>query len=289
VTVAEFYKKAVHLLAEADIPDPEIEVSFLLGHILNKSRAEVFLAGSEPLSLENQKKLADLLSDRLRRIPLAYVIGEQEFWSRTFSVTPDVLIPRPETEQLLQIVLRTMEDHGNMVRWALDLGTGSGVIASVLALELPLLKVIAVDRSIAALSVVEKNIHRHNLEARVLPLCADWGGALQATSFDLIVSNPPYIADDAMADLAPEVRQEPWTALDGGHQGMEDIIRIAGQLERLLNNGGWFFMEIGYDQKELVLELFQGIPGLTDVAVHHDYAGLPRVLQARRIDSEANN
>jgi len=282
VTVADFYKKAVHLLAEAEIPDPEIEVSFLLGYLLNKSRAEVFLAGPDSLSLDHQKKLDDLLNERLRRIPLAYVIGEQEFWSRTFSVSPDVLIPRPETEQLLQIVLRTMADHGNMVRWALDLGTGSGVIASVLALELPLARVLAVDRSMAALQVATQNITRHNLAARVLPVCADWGGALQSEGFDLIVSNPPYIANDAMSDLAPEVKTEPWTALDGGHQGMNDIVKIAGQLERLLNDGGWFFMEIGYDQKELVLELFQGITCMIEVAVHHDYAGMPRVLQARK-------
>lgn len=282
MTIVDFYTKAVQLLAEAEIPDSEIEVSFLLGHLLQKNRAEIFLAGSDVLSPQNLKKLDHLLALRLQRLPLAYVIGEQEFWSLSFNVTPDVLIPRPETEQLLEIVLRTLKDHGNIVNWALDLGTGSGVIASVLALEIPDAKVVAVDRSMAALKVVQGNIQRHGLAGRILPICSNWGDALHAGQWDLVVSNPPYIAANVMADLSPEVKTEPRTALDGGIKGMEDICEIADQLEALLRPNGWFFMEIGFDQKKLVLDLFHATPGFTDIVVYHDYAGLPRVLQARR-------
>ena len=282
MTVSEFYTLAVSLLTAAHIPDPEIEASLLLGYLLDKSRAEVLLAGPEHLAANDVKKLEQQLSLRLQRLPLAYVVGEQEFWSLPFTVTPDVLIPRPETEQLLEIVLRTLKTHDSCVRWGLDLGAGSGVIASVLALELPEARIVAVDRSLAALAVVCRNIKRHALSTRVFPLCASWGQAVTPGCWDLIVSNPPYVAAAAMATLAPEVQAEPKSALDGGRDGMEEIRIICHQLADLLQPRGWFFMEIGFDQKELVLDLFHANPCFSDVAVHHDYAGLPRVLQARK-------
>lgn len=282
MTISEFYTRAVRLLAEADIPDADIEASFLLGHFLHKSRAEIILAGSQVLLPPERRNLEYHLSLRLQRIPLAYVIGEQEFWSLPFIVNSDVLIPRPETEQLLEIILRTLKDHGRMVRWVLDLGAGSGVIASVLAIELPEARIVAVDRSMPALAVVQENIKKFTLGSRVFPVCSSWGQALRNNQWDLIVSNPPYIAANVMADLTPEVRAEPWSALDGGYQGMEDIAQISQQLPLLLKDNGWFFMEIGYDQKELVLDLFDSLPCFDNIVVHDDYAGLPRVLQAHK-------
>jgi release factor glutamine methyltransferase len=282
VTVSELYQNAVEQLAAAAISDPELEASFLLGHLLNKTRAELLLFGSASISKNDASAFKQCLSRRLDRIPLAYVIGEQEFWSLPFFVNPHVLIPRPETEQLLDIVFKTLEKQCDQPTHILDFGTGSGVIASLLALKFPKALVVAVDRSMAALRVAQKNFNRHDLADRVVPICGSWGQAIKHGKWDLLVSNPPYVAHEAMHGLQLEVQKEPVSALDGGKNGMEEISKIAGQLDLLLKPKGWFFMEIGFDQKEFVLDLFHSMPYFKDVQVHADYAGLPRVLQARK-------
>lgn len=280
--ISDLYKNGVKLLDGAGIPDAGLEVSLLLAFILNKSRTNIYLTASETVSEETKTRFEKVLAQRLKRTPLAYITGEQEFWSLPFSVTPDVLIPRPETEQMLEMVLACVKDSVFRIEKILDLGTGSGAIAIVLAREIDNALVVAVDRSIAALKITKQNINKHNLSKRVHCLCSDWGKAVQNEQWDLIVSNPPYIASDVMASLDPEVQKEPGIALDGGVCGIEAISVLVAQLEGLLKPGGWFFMEIGYDQEDAVGNLFSSLPFFNDIAVRRDHAGLPRVLRARR-------
>ncbi len=282
--ISELYKHGVKLLNDAGIADSELEVSLLLAHFLQKSRTYIYLFGSETVSENSRTKFENSLAKRLERFPLAYIIGEQEFWSLPFTVSPDVLIPRPETEQMLEMVLSAVQDYPCKVENILDLGTGSGAIAIVLAKEIEQASVVAIDRSMAALKIAQTNILRHGLSNRVHCLCSDWGRSVAPLKWDLIVSNPPYIAGDVMDDLEPEVQKEPGSALDGGIHGMETIQVLASQLQKLLKPGGWFFMEIGYDQEQYVLDLFHSFSCFEKIRVRKDHAGLARVLQAQKVN-----
>jgi release factor glutamine methyltransferase len=229
-----------------------------------------------------------LLARRKKREPLAYILGEQEFWSRSFFVNPAVLIPRPETEFLLESVFAEVKSERGLVEGAvLDLCCGSGVIAIILALELRL-PVVAIDLSAAALQVTRRNCRKHGVEQLVKPVRADLLSALRnECRFSLVVSNPPYVSSPAIAnDLEPEVREhEPWLALDGGEQGLDLIQRIRDELPRILAPGGQLFMEIGYDQGAAVTEMFAahnvGLRDFHQIRILKDYAGRDRVLHAR--------
>lgn len=284
--VSELYQSAVRRLVEAGINDAELEASFLLCHLLGCGRAQLFLDRERALSPALVAQCESLLARRLAREPLAYLLGEQEFWSLPFHVTPDVLIPRPETEQLLETVLATVRDPRNCPpRMILEMGSGSGVIPIVLALELPAAMVYSLDRSRGALAVASRNARRHGVAERIGFINSDWYGGLAAeSSFDLVVTNPPYVAGSIRATLQPEVRlHEPELALFGGQDGTRDIDIIVGGLGRVLKAGGWFFMEIGADQGDYCLRRLREAGGFGSLAVHRDYAGLPRIVQARRL------
>ncbi len=280
----DLYQSGVARLRAADIEDAEIEASLLLGHLLNLSRAQVFLHDEQlPDAVIND--FEHHLSRRLTREPLAYILGEQEFWSLPFYVNKDVLIPRPETELLLEIVLQVLKgEEQELSGRLLDMGTGSGVIAIVLALELPQALVTSLDISYAAQAVARKNAARHGVLDRVSFISSDWlTGIRRLPLFDLVVSNPPYVARETFADLQPEVsRFEPRLALDGGQGGGEVIARFAGEVSAVLKPGGRFFMEIGADQSHFVMDLFSSFAEFDGLTVYEDYAGLPRIFHARR-------
>lgn len=284
VKALELYQSGVSRLKEADIEDAEIESSLLLGHLLNLSRAQIFL---------HEEQLADsviqdfelYLSRRLTREPLSYILGEQEFWSLPFYVNRDVLIPRPETELLLEIVLQVLKgEEQELSDRVLDMGTGSGVIPIVLALELPQALVCTLDISYAAQVVARKNAARHGVQDRVSFITSDWLAGIRRTPlFDLVVTNPPYVARESFESLQPEVSLfEPRLALDGGPEGKEVISRFAGDVAAVLKPGGRFFMEIGADQSHFVMDLFSSFPEFDGLTVYEDYAGLPRIFHARR-------
>ncbi len=281
--IAEIYQEAVKRLAAANIPDAHIDAALLLCHLLKCNRAQLFLEGGQQVSPEHVVEFHQFLARRLRHEPLAYILGEQEFWSLSFYVSPDVLIPRPETEELLELALATVRKN-NLSGPILELGTGSGVIAIVLALEIPGAMVYTLDRSLEALQVAAVNVRNHNVGDRVYLINSDWLAGIRLTPrFELIVSNPPYIAREVMHSLQPEVEAfEPHLALDGGVKGIESIERMTGNLSRILKRGGWFFMEIGSDQEEHVLNLFDSYKDYDSLKVHRDYAGHPRIFQARR-------
>ncbi len=283
MTIRELYRSAVQRLEQAGIPGPEPEAVLLLRHLLGLGRAQLFLQGGEEVAEDKRAFFEELLARRTAREPLAYILGEQEFWSLSFAVSPEVLIPRPETEELLERVFATVQESGLPPGPVLDLGVGSGVITVVLARELPEREIVGVDRSLAALRMAAANIARHRVEARTLLVNADWLTAIaERRAFSLVVSNPPYIALEAYASLQPEVRDfEPGLALTSGGDGLDAIRILARGVRRVLKPGGCLFMEIGYDQKEAVLNIFASFPEYDSVLVHHDLAGLPRILEAR--------
>ena len=295
--VKDLFRQTVQRLEAAGIADAELEATLLLAHQLGVDKVTVYLSEQDTLSSPKLELFEDLLNRRLKREPLAYILGSKEFWSLEFEVSKDVLIPRPETEFLVETVLQVLKNEtgspaGNFT--VLDLGTGSGVIAIVLAREIQRARVLGIDYSEAALQVAVKNAAKHGVSGRVHFLNSDWFAAIKpGEKFDLVVSNPPYIAREILDRpwgnspdaLEPEVvDHEPRMALDGGLQGLQSIHQISDRLLSFLKPGGWFFMEIGADQAAEVADHFTGIAGFGRIRVFEDYAGLPRVFQARRED-----
>lgn len=281
--ILDLYSKVKARLKAGSISESEIEAELLLEYVFNKTRVQLFLSGDEGVPEKKIQYLDELVTRRLKREPLAYILGEKEFWSLPFRVTPDVLIPRPETEQLLELIIQTCkEEHKFCEGSILDLGVGSGIISIVLALELTYSEVIAIDRSVEALKVAAYNAKQHGVEKKVQFVCADWLSALQrGQRFGLVVSNPPYVASEDFSLLQPELDFEPRWALDGGKQGFREIERIIPSLSEILIPGGWFFMEIGEKQGDYLVDRFAAMPEYDEIKVHKDYAGLPRIFQAR--------
>ncbi|MCL2790607.1 MAG: peptide chain release factor N(5)-glutamine methyltransferase [Desulfobulbus sp.] len=273
--------EATARLTTAGVSDAALDARLLLEHLTGLSRSQMFLRVDQPVDEATLAEYRQLVARRCERIPLQHLTGSQEFWSLDFAVSPTVLIPRPETEFLLEQVLMTCKE--NEIVHALDLCTGSGVIAVVLARELGC-AVVAADISEAALHMAQANSIRHRTTDLVLPVCCDlFSGLHPRRSFDLIVTNPPYVAEEEIDGLEPEVsRAEPRLALSGGPGGMRCIERIAEEARRRLRPGGWIFLEIGADQGEKVARLFRSaISGYAQVQVIDDRAGRPRVLRAR--------
>lgn len=280
-SIAALISTTAEAFSRAGIESPDLDARLLLQHVLGLDRAGIILRWNEPVDAATQERLAELAGRRLNREPLAYITAEREFWSLPFALSPDVLIPRPETEFLLeQVLLRVREQN---VRHALDLGCGSGVIAVVLALELGC-AVSAVDCSTAALKLATANARRHGVEARINWLCGDFFKALPSGQrYDLLVSNPPYVAAHEIEHLQPEVRlYEPHLALCGGVDGLDAIATISRLAGEVLHPNSMVFLEIGSDQADAVRHLFTTAPHQYDeVQVLPDLAGRPRVLSAR--------
>jgi release factor glutamine methyltransferase len=283
--VHELLQEGVHCLREAAIPDAEIDAALLLGHLLDMSRAQLYLNVDQSVVKGRIDQYRSFLQRRLTREPVAYIIGEQEFWSLSFAVSPAVLIPRPETEELIEKVI-AVENAGGLVPGpVLDLGVGSGAITVVLARELPKRVVYGIDRSWDALAVAQKNISRHGVLSRTHLVNGDWLTSLpRKKKFALVVSNPPYISNREKASIQPEVKNfEPHLALFSGEKGLDDILILAQEVRHVLLPGGWFFMEIGESQSEAVLNIFASFPDYDSLAVHKDLAGMSRIFQARNL------
>lgn len=284
--LAELLESAAIKLEQAGVEESQLEARLLLEACLDKSRTELFLLGQTEVSAEDEARYVGFINRRKQREPVAYILKEQEFWSMQFLVTPAVLIPRPETEFLLDRVLALANPLNLRSGRLLDLCCGSGIIAVVLARETGR-KIIAVDLSFAALEVTRSNLQRHNLLAQVAMVQADLFSAFQHNrEFSLIVSNPPYVSSfDIENTLEPEVaKHEPRLALDGGDGGMDIIRRIRRDVSHFLCPGGQLFMEIGADQGEaahlLFAENLDESPGFEKVDILVDYAGRDRVLHA---------
>ena len=273
-------------LAEAEIDSAALDAEVLLRHALQLEQGRLYLRLQERLSPLGQEKFEKLLERRAAREPLAYITENKEFWSLDFIVTPAVLIPRPETELLVDLALACAGDLTRSRRLKiLDIGTGSGAIAVSLAKDLPESEVWAVDISSAALGIAAANAKRHKVVKRMRFVRGDLFEAVDAAAvvFDLILSNPPYIRTAELAGLAPEIRDwEPLTALDGGADGLDYYRRIIGAAPGYLNENGRMILEIGADLGEAVVDLFACAGCFAPASIHRDYAGRDRAVIAVR-------
>ncbi|WP_417483448.1 peptide chain release factor N(5)-glutamine methyltransferase [Maricaulis sp.] len=273
--LAGIRRHLVAALRAAGIDEAEDDARFMIGHVLEPVSLAQALADAALWSWQDAARLADLAALRLRRVPLSQVLGSKPFWTLDLKVTGDVLTPRADTEALVEAVLGCC---GNAPLHMLDLGTGSGAILAALLSERPAWTGQGIDLSPAALAVAQQNIDACALTPRAQLAQGRWGEALRDHSFDLVVSNPPYIVREVLAGLEPEVRDhEPALALDGGEDGLDAYRVIIADLPRLLRAGGWFALEIGYDQGAAVLALAEAA-GLTALECRPDLAGLDRVV-----------
>lgn len=257
----------------------------LLGHATHRRREYFFAHPDQELTEIEWLHYGRYLHQRMQGRPTQYITGRQEFYGREFQVDQRVLIPRPETEHLIEAVLpNALLPHAVLPKAGgapviLDVGCGSGAIAITLALELPAARVVATDLSWPALQLARDNAA--TLGAHVAWLNADLLNAVESASIDILVSNPPYVAEDARAELSPEVRDwEPKMALFGGDDGFEVTARLLPEAARVLRSGGLFVMEMGAGQWEAVAR--QAGEGFTAIEPVFDLAQIPRALKARR-------
>ncbi len=266
---------------EAGISSARLEAQLLLAHVLQCTRTQLYMAFDKPLAEAELAAYRALIKRRLAGEPVAYLLGEHEFWGLPVYVDPNVLVPRPDTETVVEVARATREDRKAPCR-VLDLCTGSGAIALALAKELPAATVIATDVSPEAVAIAKRNVERNKLEGRVEVRQGDLFAAVAGEApFDLIVSNPPYIASRVIETLSAEVKREPRLALDGGDDGLVFYDRICAQAPAHLAPGGALVVEHGYDQADTVRARFERA-GFTGITLVHDLGKNPRVTWGRR-------
>lgn len=279
-TVLGVLRAAEGYLQARAVDAPRLSAELLIAHVLGMTRLQLYLAHDRPLSEDERARLRAMVAERGRGVPIAYVLGEDEFFGLRLSITPDVLVPRPETEGLVELAIELAPADARCV----DLGTGSGAIAVALAHARSDVTVIAVDDSEAAVAVAARNVERHGLGARVDVRCGSWWQPLRdQPPFDLLVSNPPYVDRQRPELLAPEVAaHEPHHALfaEGGADGAYRAI-LHGATEHL-RSGAVLLFETGVDTAERALALLRGAAFLERVELRPDLAGQPRYLLARR-------
>lgn len=263
-----------------EIDQPRTDAEVLLAYALHLKRIELYTHHDKPLQDQELKTFKSLIQRRIHHEPVAYITGEKEFWSLDLFVTPDVLIPRPETECLVEAVLDLIPKGVTLD--ILDLGTGSGAIVLALAHERPGHHFYAIDRSEAALAVARKNAQRHGVREKIAFRQGDWFEEVQdlRKRFDIIVSNPPYIPTHQIETLSPEIaRYEPRYALDGGKDGLDAIRLILRTAPDYLAPNGKVLLEIGYDQRLAVAALIEESGCYKDFVCRKDYGGKDRVVQ----------
>jgi release factor glutamine methyltransferase len=276
---------AGRFLSAAGIESPRLDAQLLLRHVLDMNQAEFYLHVDDVIGPDIERRLWRLLRRRARREPLAYITGHKEFWSLDFTVTPDVLIPRPETELLVEAALERTRSILKSPLKILDIGTGSGAIAVCVAKELREAQIVAVDISSAALQVARENAERHGVANRIRFAEGDLFAPLadERENFDLILANPPYICSRDLAELAPEIREwEPLAALDGGADGLDIYRRIVNECRGYLAGEGYLLFEIGESMAEAVGQMIARAGGFEPALVLRDYAGKDRVIATQK-------
>jgi release factor glutamine methyltransferase len=264
---------------ERGLESPRLDAQVLLAHVLGKDRVYLYTHFDQPLGPDELAKYRALIQRRLAGEPVAYLVGEKEFRSLTFAVDKRVLVPRPDTEATVEAALALLP--ADAVGRVVDIGTGSGAIALTIKKERAQLEVLAVDRSADAAAVARANAERLGLAVEILE--GDLFAPVAARGpFILIVSNPPYIPSDHIAALAPEVRNEPMLALDGGEDGLDVVRRLIKEAPPLLAPNGALVLEIGAGQAEAVVELFAADGRYEAATSTKDLAGIERAVAARK-------
>lgn len=280
-TVLQLITVTTQLFAKHNVDSPRLEAELLLAHVLGVERIQLYVRFDQPLAEVEIARFRELVKRRGRHEPVHYILGHREFWSIDLQVERGVLIPRPDTECLVEEAVAWCRAHPDATLVA-DVGTGSGAIAIALAKELPTLTVFAGDLAEVPLRVAADNARKNDVAERVTVLRADLLAPLAAAAgraFDVLVSNPPYIAEPELATLEPHVRDwEPREALVGGPDGLDVVRALVAQLAGGLAPGGAAFIEIGCDQGEAARALL--LPHFAEVRIRKDYAGLDRVVVA---------
>ncbi|MFT3691508.1 MAG: peptide chain release factor N(5)-glutamine methyltransferase [Kofleriaceae bacterium] len=264
--------------ADQGITAARLEAQLLLAYALKCTRTQLYMNFDKPLAEPELAAYRDLIKRRLAGEPVAYLVHEHEFWGMTLTIEPSVLVPRADTETVIEVA-KTLVAKDAALR-VLDLCTGSGAIALALAKELPAAQVIAVELSPEAAAVARTNAKRNELEARVEVREGDLWAPVAGERFDLIASNPPYIATSVIAGLSAEVKREPVMALDGGADGMVFYDRICSVAREYLVPSGVLVVEHGYDQADAVRARFEAA-GFTDVTLVNDLGKNPRVTHGK--------
>lgn len=284
MAVSAALARAAARLGEAHIESARLDARVLLGHVLGVDPASLVMAGDDMLDVRALAAFGALVERRARHEPVAYLTGRREFWSRNFAVTPDVLIPRPDSETLIEAALTVIPDYAARLR-ILDLGTGSGCLLISLLLEFGEAVGLGIDVSEAAIAVARQNAAAHGLRARAQFRVSDWFSNV-AGSFDLIVANPPYLAKGEIAGLDEDVRGfEPYGALvpreGGGSDALAAYCAIIAGLQAHLSPGGLVIFEAGKDQAGEISALLSA-SGFAPAGIFRDLSGIGRAVAARR-------
>lgn len=284
ITVAQVLKDSQRILAAAGIDTAAQEVRWLLESALHTTRTRIHTDGGRRLTPLESAEMQRLIARRAAREPLQYILGTQEFCGLEISVSPEVLIPRPETELVVEEALRCVDPHRPST--IVDVGTGSGCIAVAVASALPQASIYAIDASVSALAVARRNLDRHHPDRDVTCLAGDLCQPLKAvgraSSVDAILSNPPYVSEGDWQVLQPEVRDhEPRAALVAGVTGTEVHDRLLDQAWRFLVPGGWLIMEVGMGQADVVCRSALASRRYAEPTVRKDAAGIDRIVCVR--------
>ena len=271
-TIQSTLNEATDLLQQTS-DSPSLDAEILLCFVLKKDRPYLKAWPEKELAKEQTDAFQSLIDKRQGGQPVAYLTGVREFWSREFKVTPDVLVPRPDTELLVELVLDLIPEYKSLN--LIDLGTGSGAIAITLAAERSRINVTATDIKSDTLDVAKLNATQHNIK-NIRFYLSNWFDDLPASTYDFVVSNPPYIAEDDPHLQQGDVRFEPDSALIAQEQGLKDITIIADSAHRYLKSGGYLLLEHGYNQQQQVQSILKRY-GYSGIRTEQDYSGQPRV------------
>lgn len=282
-TVLKVLEWTTSRFQRAGLAAARLEAQILLAHTLQCNRVSLYTNYDQPLAADELARYRALIQRRLAGEPVAYLVGEQEFWSLLFYVDDAVLIPRHDTETVIEVILDLLPDRQAALAIA-DIATGSGAIAVTLAKELPKAQVVATDLSPRALAMAARNAERNGVAARVHARQGDLLACLAAGErFDVLVSNPPYVRSGDIEALSAEVRHEPHQALDGGPDGLSVLARLIAAAPGHVAPGGWLVLEHGFDQAEDVARLIADTGAFGATELRRDLGGNARVTWARRL------
>ena len=288
-TILNLLKWATGYFTSHGIDSPRSTAEILLATLLNLKRIDLYLRYDQPLLKSELSEFKSLIKRRVNREPVAYIIGKKEFWSLDLEVNPNVLIPRPDTETLVEAALSCLgpvDSPPDSAGQVLELGTGSGAIVLALASERPAYRYVATDISMKAIGIAQINARRHQLASVVQFVAGNWLDPFSPNEpvFEMILSNPPYIPSEDIAGLQPEVnRFEPLLALDGRSDGLHAIRQIIFSAHPLLKPQGVLLLEMGFNQQEAVIQLIQHCGHYLPIQIIKDYAGHDRVVVMYKI------
>lgn len=278
MSIGQALRGAADMLRSHCVEVPELTARILLAHSLERDQSWLAAHSDEPIAVDRSQAYAEMIRSRCEGVPTQYICGYQEFFELAIHVTPDVLIPRPETEHLVEAAIARVRPGNRMA----DIGTGSGAIAIAVARNSPGAVIAASDLSSRALRVATGNATR--LECSVQFCQGDLAAPFRQGSFDIVVSNPPYVPRKDMGGLQRELRHEPSMALFGGEDGLRIVGRLVHEVPRILKPGGWFLAEIGFNSRPAI-EIMLGRPEWEQPEFLKDLAGIDRVVAVRRSTS----